>query len=467
MKRTSLFLNLIAQLWTSPRRVDIANDSLRVAIIGSGIGGASTAFFLRQNFAQRPLSIDVYDPGSIGGRMATVEMAGREYEVGGSVIHSRNLLMKQFLEIVGLKPNSDLNERIAIIGKKDEVLFNELPWIGSLQMLYRYGPMTLMKLHYFIESMLKEFHKIYDFLDNGQSFNSPRDFILAISPRPKRKKLLKGSDSFVNLTKISIGDLLHQMDFPSNLINELVSVAMRCNYGQSVKDVHAFVGMVSLAGSDGSLWSVRGGNKLIPERLLKQSNVRLLKENITDIQSVGDGYFLGTEKRGHRFYDAVVIATPLTSDINAGLSLPDDIPKVPGKYHLTVTTIVHGTRNPEFFPEVSADFFLYSDDDSVINSINLLKPVDYSPNGGDYPSVWKIFSQRVLSEDEIYRIFSVVHSKKVIPWLAYPDYRATHIKQGASFPNHNHLYYINGIEWAASAMEMSAIGGKKYCKYDV
>ena len=63
------------------------------------------------------------------------------------------------------------------------------------------------------------------------------------------------------------------------LVDELVTVATRVNYGNkyqygtlSVKiipntsgqmpdSLHAFVGSVGLAGMDGSLWAVEGGNK--------------------------------------------------------------------------------------------------------------------------------------------------------------------------------------------------------------
>ena len=61
------------------------------------------------------------------------------------------------------------------------------------------------------------------------------------------------------------------------LIDELVTVATRVNYGnaflsssmnltldmsgQMPNTLHAFVGSVGLAGMDGSLWAVEGGNK--------------------------------------------------------------------------------------------------------------------------------------------------------------------------------------------------------------
>lgn len=51
-----------------------------------------------------------------------------------------------------------------------------------------------------------------------------------------------------------------------------------------------------------------------------------------------------------------------------------------------------------------------------------------------------------------------VQEIKQIAWKAYPEY-STKIHE-AKFKLHNALYHVNAIEWIASAMEMSAIGGR-------
>lgn len=45
--------------------------------------------------------IDVYSKDAIGGRLATVTVAGYEYETGGSILHSRNKYMKAFADKFG------------------------------------------------------------------------------------------------------------------------------------------------------------------------------------------------------------------------------------------------------------------------------------------------------------------------------------------------------------------------------
>ena len=41
--------------------------------------------------------------GQVGGRLATVAVDGREYEVGGSIIHAANHYMVEYLDICGLR----------------------------------------------------------------------------------------------------------------------------------------------------------------------------------------------------------------------------------------------------------------------------------------------------------------------------------------------------------------------------
>ena len=76
------------------------NHNCCLAIIGAGIGGTSAAHFLRKKFGAS-CSITIFEEKQVGGRLATINLAGKEYEVGGSIIHSANKLMTDFLEETG------------------------------------------------------------------------------------------------------------------------------------------------------------------------------------------------------------------------------------------------------------------------------------------------------------------------------------------------------------------------------
>jgi prenylcysteine oxidase / farnesylcysteine lyase len=75
-------------------------DYFFIAIIGAGIGGTSTAYFLSEIKGLEP-EIDVYSKDPVGGRLATITIAGHEYETGGSILHPRNKYMRLFSEKFG------------------------------------------------------------------------------------------------------------------------------------------------------------------------------------------------------------------------------------------------------------------------------------------------------------------------------------------------------------------------------
>ena len=169
---------------------------LLLAIIGAGIGGTSSAHFLRKKFGPS-CNITIYESGHIGGRLATTVMAGMEYEVGGSIIHSANKLMTEFLgetgnlksfrrninmtcSIIYIQMNHDqpLNQlsyyflglhkkdsskiedslRFTII-TKEGVAFQEshYSFFTAIKMIWRYGLWSLTKMNNYVSNMLDNF----------------------------------------------------------------------------------------------------------------------------------------------------------------------------------------------------------------------------------------------------------------------------------------------------------------------
>lgn len=75
------------------------------AVIGAGIGGASTTHFLKSLFGVSGASVDVFEKGKIGGRLALVKIGKEEYESGGSIIHDKNKYMRDFMKMLGMYHN--------------------------------------------------------------------------------------------------------------------------------------------------------------------------------------------------------------------------------------------------------------------------------------------------------------------------------------------------------------------------
>jgi len=81
--------------------------------VGAGIGGTSTAHFMRELFGTEA-EIDIFEKGKIGDRLATVNIEGNKYESGGAIIHPDNLYMVNFTEILG---NNLFRERKRCLNK--------------------------------------------------------------------------------------------------------------------------------------------------------------------------------------------------------------------------------------------------------------------------------------------------------------------------------------------------------------
>lgn len=117
---------------------------------------------------------------------------------------------------------------------------------------------------------------------------------------------------------------------------------MRINYGQNVS-ISGLAGGVSLAGAQGGLWAVVGGNWQLADGLIRYTNASLsLNHKVLSVTAVGDRYLLGFEG-GTTTCDAVVVATSLDE---SKISFSPSINIVKRHMQHTYTTFVRGLLNP-------------------------------------------------------------------------------------------------------------------------
>ena len=132
-------------------------------------------------------------------------------------------------------------------------------------MVWRYGIRSLYKLDNFVTNLLSKFVTIYNRIDDGVGFSTVG-------------KLLEGMSAdgeMLDLTRVTLQDKLASLDIDSLLVDELVTVATRVNYGQMPHILHALVGGVGLAGVDGDLWGVEGGNVRVVQCALEMSQAKV------------------------------------------------------------------------------------------------------------------------------------------------------------------------------------------------
>lgn len=460
-----LGLGLLLCSWGCPGSAERRPPPEKIAVIGAGIGGTSAAYYLRQKFG-KDVKIDVFERGEVGGRLATMNIQGREYEAGGSVIHPLNLHMKRFVKDLGL---SALPASGGLMGiyNGEKLVFQESSWfiINMMKLIWRYGFQSL-RMHMWVEDILDKFMRIYRYQSHDYAFSSVEKLLHSL-----------GGDDFLGMLNQTLNETLQKAGFSERFLQEIVAPIMRVNYGQST-GINGFVGAVSMSCTDSGLWSVEGGNKLVCSRLLQASKSNLIPgsvmfiEDKTRTRNTGDTtkmyevvYQLGSETHADT-YDIVLVATPLNQNMSniTFLNFDPPIEEFQQQYQHIVTTFIIGKLNTKLFcSRCSTNFGLstiLTTDTSklLVNSFGLVNSVNEQNHiqpSRDGTGVWKMFAQETLSKRQVTKLFdSYLHASKQ-PWLAYPRYQPP--EKCPSIVLHDRLYYLNGIECAASAMEMSAI----------
>ena len=133
-----------------------------------------------------------------------------------------------------------------------------------------------------------------------------------------------------------------------------IIVAVRVNYGQMPGNVHAFVGYIALAGAEGGLWSIEGGNFVLTQELIKLSQAKLVMKRVIGVKrddkdsssggggdmnnnidsTASENLVLTFEDDTEMHFDLVVVATPQTADKK---------PLTVINYHASRPTLQHTT----------------------------------------------------------------------------------------------------------------------------
>ncbi|EGC42339.1 prenylcysteine oxidase [Histoplasma capsulatum var. duboisii H88] len=324
-----------------------AATAKRVAVIGAGSAGTSTAYYLRQftNFFSIPLNITVYERASyVGGRSTTINLfddPSHPIELGASIFVEVNK------NLIGASKKFGLKLRDADFGQPKESTYSLGVWDGKefaflqsrtdaywwnvFKLLYRYG-WAPMKTQNLMKETVNKFLKLYKF--PYFPFQSLSDVAV--------------STGLAEATWTSGAEYLKDNGIAELFAREIIQASTRVNYGQNLGLIHGLETMVCMA-TDGAV-AVEGGNWQIFQSMLNASKatVRLnspvssikLSDNNTYTVSYQDAGVDG----GNSFsveqetFDHVVIANPYQFS-NISLSPPPKRPLHSPRYvdlHVTI-----------------------------------------------------------------------------------------------------------------------------------
>lgn len=429
-----------------------------VCIIGAGIAGASTAYFLSR--LQEPPRISVFEKESIvGGRVRSLYACGEKpIEAGASIIASENRLMRHFAKILNLTEAERRSSNSLGLwnGKKFAVRTAKGRYKTIALFLMRYGN-SIFRARWSTRHLLNQYNLLYPKAGVGASWHGYR----SVESLLNRTELYNLSQKFFEQV---VGNMLSQ-----RYIDEMITAIIRVNYGQNVEDMNALAGFVALAGSGSGLWSISGGNQRIIGGLLRLSGAELRLDTRVFLvrRREGGGFSMVTEStisgvdqpNSAQDCDAIVLASPVEL---ANVTLPDDIASlldVNRSFQQTVATFVRGELNFSTFGVNAPDTVL-----TVAGSDEMFTSIGLQCDGNSSHSVkplWKVFSRERLSQKTITRLFDFdAEIIATVPWLAYPKYAPP--ERFAPFVAdevHGAFFYTSPLESAGAAMEMSALSG--------
>ncbi|XP_075065718.1 prenylcysteine oxidase 1-like isoform X2 [Mixophyes fleayi] len=369
---------------------------------------------------------------------------------------------------IGLRHRRDVAGKSAIFNG-DQLVLEETDWylLNLFRLWWHYG-ISFLRLQMWVEEVMEKFMRVYKYQAHEYAFSSIEGLLRSL-----------GGEHFVNMTQKSVSESLQSIGVSQRFIDDVISAVMKASYGQSVT-IPALVGAMSLAGGQGNMWSVEGGNKLVCSGLLKLTKANVIHAKVTAVSLHSTEqkrlYEVQYEREGtlgSDYYDLVIVAAPLQKAGNpiSFLNFQPHFPEPTGSYHRVVSSIVHGYLNSSYFGFTDPKLFPYASilstdtPEAIFHSLECLCPVNVSFGFRRKPpqeaAVWRVLSQRPLDRKELKTLFKSYYSVQVIEWQAFPSYGTT--SSSRALPPivlHDGLYYLSGAEWAASSVEMIAVAAK-------
>ncbi len=378
---------------------------VRIAIVGSGISGASTAYYtkhLLENVLKQRVVVTVYERSlhRVGGRLQHIEIGGVLCEVGGSHIIRDNYYAMRVLNSLHLHLGPQ-KRQILVIWDDDEqktVFVEDVhdTAVNRREYVQRYQlGWAAWRTNQLMKDLFLKFCKVYE-LQKSEKFFVPREFEEdgrgdVVGHWLSREELQNDVFTWETVSQYVDASRLQRetretfyehfcasrwplFGIQERFLREIVEPIIRVNYSQNTSDVTAFAGGVATAGVFSDFRPIREGTSSIVSAMLHdtKSNVKLgstVKEIVRcgDEQQqeryvvkssltrpvVVDGKSQGVEQvEESAEYDYVIVATPLEHTekpiLFTNVQLPETM-KYRREYRSLHSTFVVGHLNLDHF----------------------------------------------------------------------------------------------------------------------
>jgi prenylcysteine oxidase/farnesylcysteine lyase len=285
--------------------------SKKIAIIGSGAGGSSLAYFIHKEIGSADVAeIDIYErENQIGGRVQHVEIRNKVVEIGAAIFIPENYLIVNISSEfnVSFSPafrKSLLSSSYDTFGIWDgvEFLFKSSSYSvwTNLKFIWRYS-FNFMSIFDITKKYLSKWISLM--YEDYATFSSVEDMI---SQLDFEEQIQKSANLYFK-----------QQGATESFIREFIAGISRSNYAQNTNEIHVVGALICLvAATSSNLYAFDEGNRKLFEKMIKSSKARImLKDPVKNITKVGDKYLLKSHKGSNIEYDYVVIASPLVNII--------------------------------------------------------------------------------------------------------------------------------------------------------
>jgi prenylcysteine oxidase/farnesylcysteine lyase len=419
-------------------------DRTRIVIVGAGVAGASTALRVRDRLGDA-VDIVVLEAGdTVGGRAQRTAFAGEVVEVGGTLLHSSNVLVVDLMARLGLEKATQAAEAplsestVGIWNGERFVLRTRGGWRFLAALVTRYRLRSLRGLVAAAKDALGRVSSLYPQLVEGRTFASPTE--------------LAEAGGFAGLSSLSLADALAGHGVSRRTVDEIGTGIVHNMYNQE-PDMAAMPGLAGLVGAGlagGGLFSVADGNDGLVAGSLRlaaaevRTGARVVEVRDDRTVVLADGSAVEA--------DIVVLAVPLAV---AGIAVATTEPLPETAYRRVHVTLAAGRPSAEHFGRATPPEAIFTTADAR-RHFNSLARIGWSREHG--VPILKFFSLEPLGDDLVNSIIDDCREIKRLEWSAYPIMPVA--PETAPFEIAPGVFFPNALEPIVSTLETETIAGR-------